>query len=53
MYTEMHSFATKLVNDIIITLDILVVSNSLMMQYMCPHPSISPLFYQAVGFILK
>ena len=49
----MHSFSARLVNDIVITLDMLLVNNNMMMQYICPHPSLLPLFYQAVGFVLK
>lgn len=49
----MHSFSIRLVNDIIITLDVLLVNNSLMLQYLCPHPTIAPLVFQALGFVLK
>lgn len=49
----MHSFSIKLINNIAITLDVLIVNNNLMMQYLCPHPSLTPLVYQAIDFLLK
>lgn len=49
----MHSYSARLVNDIVITLDTLLVNGNLMMQYVCPHVSLIPLFFQAIGFVLK
>ena len=53
LFIEMMSFSGKLINEITFMLDCLYQNNVVMMQYTVPHPSLTPLVYQAFGFILK
>lgn len=52
---EMLSFSCKTINEMWVTLDTILVPSegTLQMSYQVPHASLTPLFYQAVGFILN
>lgn len=49
----MMSFSGKLMNGIVFMIDCIYQNNTIMMQYTVPHPSLTPLVFQGVGFILR
>lgn len=52
---EMVSYSTRLVNGMPVTVDTIFDKENgvLQVNYRAPHESILPLFYQALGFLLK
>lgn len=49
----MMSFSGKLINELQFMVDCLYQNNTLLLQYTVPHPSLTPLLFQGIGFILK
>eukprot|EP01017_Pseudomicrothorax_dubius_P036123 TRINITY_DN5143_c0_g1_i8.p1 TRINITY_DN5143_c0_g1~~TRINITY_DN5143_c0_g1_i8.p1 ORF type:complete len:930 (-),score=303.67 TRINITY_DN5143_c0_g1_i8:123-2912(-) len=52
---EMISFSSQTANEMIITLDTILnpAEGLLQVSYSVPHPSLQPLFFQALGFIIN